>query len=91
MPERRDVCRGCGHIIAHPERGSFERQLSKAEIRAVVRQLRTAGIRSSSFELPAEIMSLRQLNQYLAKGTAEVAADPSLLDPTSFPIPTQIN
>ena len=67
-PERRHTCRTCGLPIRVISK-NVDRALTSEEIQAVVRSLKVAGIRSAALELPQEILTLRQLNKYLAGET----------------------
>jgi hypothetical protein len=64
--DRRQFCRACGCEVVHTNRSLLDKQLSRSEIRAMTRQLRTAAIRSRNLELPPSITSITELNQYLA-------------------------
>ena len=86
-PERRRVCRTCGLQIRALSR-NVDRALTTAEIQAAVRNLRLAGIRSASLEIPASVMTLRQLNLYLA---SEACRQPKAASRTTSASPSEIN
>jgi hypothetical protein len=65
-PDRRQFCRSCGCEVVVQDASLLEKPLSKAEIRAMTRQLRTAAIRSRNLELPPSITCIDDLNRYLA-------------------------
>jgi hypothetical protein len=74
-PERRQSCRRCGLHVRNVSR-NVDRQLTQSEIKAVVRGLRLAGIRSAALEIPAGVATLRQLNAYLASGAVKLPKVP---------------
>jgi hypothetical protein len=65
-PDRRLFCRSCGCEIVHADASLLEKPLTRREIRAMTRQLRTAAIRARNLELPPSITSIDELNGYLA-------------------------
>ena len=87
-PERRRVCRTCGLQIRVLSR-NVDRNLTSVEIQAAVRNLQLAGIRSASLEIPSSIMTLRQLNLYLASDACKQPRTTPPLQPSVSP--SQIN
>jgi hypothetical protein len=79
-PDRRQFCRACGCEMVATDPNLLHKQLSRSEIRAMARQLRTAAIRSRNMELPPSITSIKELNLYLAGSEAA-----SKLPPPSRP------
>jgi hypothetical protein len=85
-PDRRQFCRSCGCEVVTTDRSLLDRQLTRSEIRAMTRQLRTAAIRSRNLELPPSITSIDELNQYLA-GTEPSSKLPPPSRPTTVEQP----
>ncbi len=63
--DRRHFCRSCGCEMVATDRSLLTKQLTRAEIRAMTRQLRIAAIRARNLELPPSITSIEELNRYL--------------------------
>jgi hypothetical protein len=78
--ERRQFCRSCGCELIETDRALLHKELTRREIRAITRQLRTAGIRARNLDLPPSITSIEDLNRYLAGSPS-----PSKLPPPSRP------
>ena len=66
--DRRQFCRSCGCEVVTTDRSLLDKQLTRREIRAMTRQLRTAAMRARNLELPPSITSIEELNRYLAGG-----------------------
>jgi len=64
-PDRRSFCRSCGCEVVQTELSMLDEPLSRAEIRALTRQLRTAAIRARNLDLPPSITSMEDLNRFL--------------------------
>ena len=83
LVDRRQFCRACGCEVSPAQTHMLDKRLSKAEIRTMTRNLRTAAIRARNLEIPPSITSVDQLNHYLAN------AAPSSI-PASPSAPTQV-
>ena len=83
-PDRRHFCRACGCEVVAVDTQLFEKQLSRREIKAMTRQLRSAAIRARNLELPPSITSVEELNRYLSESQPK-----RKMPPPSRPTPVE--
>jgi hypothetical protein len=64
-PDRRQFCRNCGCEVVARDTSLLIKQLSAQEIRSITRTLRQAATRASELEIPPNITTIAELQEYL--------------------------